>query len=358
MGKFNDFLNSTMGGNVVGGVLGLALGGYNDERQLAQQQKLTDMQLTANAKMAGINKDNALQLWKDTNYSAQRKELEKAGLNPALIYAQGGPGGTTAGGATGSGVSGGTAASGGGKEILELRQQGMQMQLLKAQKDVLESEARKNNVEADFTAGAKTENTSASTNVLNTSIEKIIAETANINAKTELTKYQSNYQEIQNKIQKEIQEKGLIPEQLELNIDKTNQELKSLKLQNGITADTYNAVVEKTKQGYINSILEGQLISANIKYTKEQTNAIAQNILIGMINANANATNATANTRNAETNAKNQTTNERNADTNELNMRINERRQKIDQDAKQQGIDYKFPEFITNTIFRVIPLIK
>lgn len=63
---------------------------YNNQRELNKQAK-----------------ELALQQWKDTSYGAQVEEMNKAGINPGLLYGMSGGGGQTA--STGSG---GSASSG------------------------------------------------------------------------------------------------------------------------------------------------------------------------------------------------------------------------------------------------------
>ena len=76
-------------------------------------------------------------MWDYTNYENQVKHLEAAGLNPALLYRQGGAGGaSTAGGAVGNGQgTAGQAPSGGSpqaikSQIIEGAGMGMQLGLM------------------------------------------------------------------------------------------------------------------------------------------------------------------------------------------------------------------------------------
>ena len=119
-------------GNIItGGALGIATEAWQDSRQEAQSQKLINQQVEANRKIGTQNRLNALQMWKDTNFSAQVAEMEKAGINPALLYGQSGAGGATTSGATGGTASGGTAQGGTGEIGMGI-QQAMNLELLKA----------------------------------------------------------------------------------------------------------------------------------------------------------------------------------------------------------------------------------
>lgn len=124
----------------LGTIFGMALGAYNDRRQLKQQERLQNLQIEGQKNMTDYNYSKQLQMWKDTNYGAQKAQLQAAGLNPGLLYGMGGGGGATVGGASGS-VQGANAPAG-GQEIM-----GMMMQ--QAQLKLLEAQTRKTNTEAD-----------------------------------------------------------------------------------------------------------------------------------------------------------------------------------------------------------------
>jgi hypothetical protein len=124
--------------------MGLLLEGHNDRRQIKQQQKLTNMQVDAQNKMTEFNQAQALKMWHDTNIGAQKAEIEKAGMNSAMLYGGmgSGQGATT--------VSPGSATAGHaptGKPIAADTGMGMQLQLMQAQKENIEADTR--NKEAD-----------------------------------------------------------------------------------------------------------------------------------------------------------------------------------------------------------------
>ena len=106
-----DFLG-TAGAGLLGAGMGLALENHEDQRQIAQQQKLQDMQISGNIQMQDYNYQKQMEMWNNTNYPAQVQQLGKAGLNPALLYGKGGGGGATTGSGAGMGVTGGQAQRG------------------------------------------------------------------------------------------------------------------------------------------------------------------------------------------------------------------------------------------------------
>lgn len=136
----------------LGAALGIGTGAINDKRQIKQQEKLQAMQIKGNKELTDYQMNKQLQMWKDTNYSAQMDELRKAGLNPGLIYGMGGGGGQTTG-TPGAGVSGADAPKGGG-EIMA----GMGLAMQKAQIDLMQAQAEKTKVEATKIGGPDTDN--------------------------------------------------------------------------------------------------------------------------------------------------------------------------------------------------------
>ena len=117
--------------NAIGAGMGLLLEGHNDRRQLRQQQELQNMQMKGQKEMTDYNLAKQMELWNATNYKAQMAQMAKAGLNPALMYGTGGPGGTTQA-AQGQGPTGGNAPTG-GMEVMNMMMQKAQIQLLEAQ---------------------------------------------------------------------------------------------------------------------------------------------------------------------------------------------------------------------------------
>ena len=115
--------------------------------------------------MAAINQQYALEagkqshlynqeMWDYTNYENQVKHLEAAGLNPALLYGQGGAGGaSTAGGAVGNGQgTPGQAPSGGSPQAIKsqmIEGAGMGMQLGLIQPIIHNADRRRENLSAD-----------------------------------------------------------------------------------------------------------------------------------------------------------------------------------------------------------------
>ena len=116
-------------------------------------------------------------MWDYTNYENQKRHLEAAGLNPALLYGMSCGGGATAAGAQGMGAG---IASGHEMGIKQQgRGMGLQTAAIASQIDLNNSQAEKNRAEAEKTAGVDT-------NLQNANIEYIIAQTSNEKVKKDL----------------------------------------------------------------------------------------------------------------------------------------------------------------------------
>jgi len=147
-----------------GGIMGLA----NNGMQLQQQRKLQELSIEGQKQLTDYNMAKQLELWKATSYEAQREQMEKAGLNPALMYGMSGGGGQTANLSTGNvGMAqADPRAINGGMEIA--MQQRAQTELLKAQKENIEADTANKKAEEGFTKGAKTASTEADTKLKGT----------------------------------------------------------------------------------------------------------------------------------------------------------------------------------------------
>lgn len=252
---------------IVGTALGLITGGMNDSRQIRQQKKLNELQLDANKNMAMFNYDQQMKMWEATNYSAQREQLEKAGLNPGLLYGMGGGGGATTNAAQGQGTGGSQAPAGGGEQIA-MMQQGMQMQLMQAQKANIEADTQ--NKLADIPNKQLTgANIQASTASLTQGIN-------NAKAQEALTKIETSLKTIQNAYAD--QREGYTNEILAQQLDNMAQQWVSIKYENDITKQTWQDKVKQIKQEAINSVITGALMNSQIKINTKEIDKMTNEI--------------------------------------------------------------------------------
>lgn len=153
-------------GGIIQGVVGAGTaignavqGRRAQKRQQRNQLELMDVQQRNQMELNQQGKDLAYQQWLDTNYSAQKDELQKAGMNAGLLYGMSGGGGVTANTGSGGSASGGQAQQ---QQLMDMSGiQNLATQI--AQVDLIKAQTEKTKVETAKTAGVDTENTKADT---------------------------------------------------------------------------------------------------------------------------------------------------------------------------------------------------
>ena len=263
----------TMAAMAAGGAaLGLGeevlMGNYRRKKQLEQQQKLTNIQTEANKSLAKYGMGISKEMWDYTNYENQRKHMEAAGLNPALMYGSAGQGGSTS-------IANAGSASGG---IAGDSKQGMGLDgaMIASQIKVNEAQAKKLDAEAEKTSGVDTE--------LN--YKRIDELTQNVKGK----QLQNSFDELRNDIMSETWYDNV--NQIKWNSTRSRYELELLMNQKDISDETKEATIQSYKL-QVQEIAKNLLLQdKQIKLTDEQAKAVAENVTIGYINAAANKENA------------------------------------------------------------------
>jgi hypothetical protein len=304
MGKFGDLLRSTTGQQVTGGAistgLGLLLQNHNDRRQIEQQRKLSEQQLGFDLQKMKADREGQLQMWKDTSYAAQREQMEKAGLNPALMYGMGGGGGMTTGGS--SGGVGGPSAQGGSNEI-------MGMAMMKAQLDLMKAQARKTETEADNIGEGGVERRLGETKILDlaTGIE-------NKAAQTKLVKVQTDIAKLDQRIKNESFEDVL--EMIEYNSKNAYESLRNAYYENELTKETFNTKIATAQAELIRIGFDSALKQSGVDYNNQKVKESVQNIAQGWTSLSQQDKRILIETFNSESNRMNAETGQKNADTN------------------------------------------
>jgi hypothetical protein len=182
MGEIGKAIGSAALGGLTGGVGGLvsgAIGGLGslfgigrrkekkareaEEREHQRQLEYMGLQAQYNKEQAKYSTELSKEMWDYTNYENQIKHLEAAGLNPALLYGQGGGGGSAAGGGTAAGV-GLPSSTGVGM--------GIQWETMEANKELAKAQAAKTNAEAAKLMTTDTENVKSDTEKKRQEIEE------------------------------------------------------------------------------------------------------------------------------------------------------------------------------------------
>lgn len=203
-------------GAAAGGILGM-IGANNQHKR---QKELMGIQHRNQQALNIQGSELQYDMWKKTNYPAQMKMLQEAGLNPAMMYGQGGQGGTTGSQSGGSAASGTAAAM----DISQIKQ----MALLEAQ------------------------------------IKKIKAETENI----------------QKQSTTESQRSGLVMQQA----IKTAEEVVQMSRLNEIGDATKQDEIERRQEEAIKMAIENDLKQAQIEKTEEEIDDIRNRIYREWVN--------------------------------------------------------------------------
>lgn len=250
---------------LIGPILGLITERHNDKRQIDQQGKLNELSKAYNKDMAEFNKEQALDIWEKTNAEAQRKQLEKAGLNVGLMYSQGGGAGATT---TASAAAPSQAPAGGGELGMGI-DRGIDLMSRQAQIELTKAQTENIKTDTENKAGIERETATAGVNKTNTEIEKIKTETQSEQLKQVLTTYQTEAQAIENNIKSASAEETI--KNIEVQNNKLIQETKNLLQQNKINTATANDIIKQARIQTAQMLLQNELLKENVEYTQTQT---------------------------------------------------------------------------------------
>lgn len=239
-------------GNIANQGMGLLFQGLANRQNLRQARRMQNLQIEGSKEMTDYNRKSQFQMWLDTNFPAQVEQLQKAGLNPALIYEGSGAGATT-------GSGGGGMPSGGVQKSAEPI--GMQV-LTTAQLRLLDAQTK--NIEADTEQkkGVQTQEAEGR-------IALLAQQTKNEKAKRVILEADG---QIRN-FEKNVAEKGMdfAIRQIEASAKSTEEQLESLQRNNEIGNATKDDTIKQIKQEAIGVIIKNKLGVAQEQATKAST---------------------------------------------------------------------------------------
>lgn len=241
----------------------IGLTNWRNKKQREQQKKLTADQVEAQKELTRYNREQSLGMWQDTNYSAQRTEIEKAGLSVGMMYGGGGGGGTTANVPSGS-VTGATA------EVPRVNA-GMAIEGAMAAAQIALTKAQTKNIEVDTAkkAGVDTEQVGAQTDLTKQN-------TANEAIKGEILQFEKQIKEIETKITTETQTD--IIRNIRIANNKLAGEAEKARNEGSISTETYSQTVKQIEQTTVEQQLRISLIKAEIIKTGQETENLKMGI--------------------------------------------------------------------------------
>lgn len=243
-------------GQITGGAMGLLLGGVERKKQIEQQKKLQALQIQGQKEMSEYNFAKQMQLWQETGYAAQKKQMEEAGLNPALMYGMGGGGGQTTSIQPGN-VTGAQARQGG--EAAAMAMQMGDAALKAAQIELMKAEANKANAEAGNVPKTG-ENIEASTQLILQNIQ-------NAKSQQDYTEAMSAWQKLETQFAQQTY--GNRQEQIEQLLNETIAKVKQIGLANNFTEETWKAAVDIIEKNAVQAELHNQLLKAQKQATEK-----------------------------------------------------------------------------------------
>lgn len=241
-------------------------GQMNAEQQYVRQRGLMGIQMVNQKELNEQAQRLSMKTWEETNYPAQVKMLKEAGLNPGLMYAKGGVGGTTQTG------SGGSASMGTVQQapmaqlpnLLAMEAQKEQIELIKAEKN--RADAERKEIEARTpTYGASIDKTYAE-------IANLIAQTGNTNAQRALTEANTAWQNIQNDYAGQTLDENV--KAVIYNNIKLMNDIREGDARANVAVATTETTIAQIKANAIKQAMEIGLLKEGIAKTKEEAKEI------------------------------------------------------------------------------------
>lgn len=263
------------GASVGGGVLGMIGQKSRERRSVRNQMGLMEAQMH-NQNQLNVNQyqrqkslneqGHKLQkeMWEYTNYPNQVKMMQEAGLNPALLYGQGGGGGTTVGSQSGGAAAGGSASGGQAPMPMDI---GSIIQATMAAAQIGKIKAETENIETDTNKKAGVD-----TDLAKAQIQSVTQGIENQKAQESLLKAEKIAKDLSNMIQGKSAEDQL--DIIKWTGKKIESEAQQAANETYISSKTMEDKISLIKGQAIGQILQNELTKMNISKTDEETKAI------------------------------------------------------------------------------------
>lgn len=255
-------------GSIIGAGIGILGGGIARQQQKQDQEELMELQAKMNKEQASYNQGLAKDMWNYTSYPNQVRQMKLAGLSPAMIYGGGGQGGSTAG----SGQAGGVGLPDAKGVQMAQAMQGMGLNLanIASQIKLNESQAQKNEAEANKISGVDTKAQEAT-------IENLIVQTSNEKVKRGLILAEGRLKDAQEELTRtgvdfsksKTDETRWNIKTLQKGLDQMEEIINGMQLDNELKKRTIDNKV-KESQLILQNLLSDILLKGSQKHVNEE----------------------------------------------------------------------------------------
>lgn len=255
-------------GAIIGAGIGLAGSILGRKQQNDDQREVMELQAKLNREQASYNQKLAKDMWNYTSFPNQVKNMKAAGLNPALLYGMGGQGGSTAGSGQASGV--GLSDAKGMQTSIAIQGMGLNLANLASQIKLNESQAEKNEAEANKISGVDTKAQEAT-------IENLIVQTSNEKVKRGLILAEGRLKDAQEELTRagvdfsksKTDETRWNIKTLQKGLDQMEETINGMQLDNELKRRTIENKV-KESQLILQNLLSDILLKGSQKHVNEE----------------------------------------------------------------------------------------
>jgi hypothetical protein len=275
--------NTTPAGQAALGIAsGFISGGLSDLAQYGMQGMYNQQALGQSKALMDYQEKKQLEMWKATSYPAQVEQLKAAGLNPGLIYANGGSGGTTG---SISATQSAPQPTNHAHDVTTMGGMGIQAGIAEAQIENLKAQTHLTEVEAQKAAGVDTSKVSQDIEESKTRQESLLQ---GIDVQKEdwvIKRLQQTMMNIQNYEQQKSQTDRL--QTIQYNAQQAYNALEILRNESKVSDATVNDKIKIVQQEAIGAALKNFLTQAqtaktgsDIQVNNEQIQKMANEIMM------------------------------------------------------------------------------
>lgn len=265
----------------VGSVAGLAdsVFGISSSRQMANQEELMNIQAEKNNEAMDYSQKLQKEMYEYTGYGSKVRQMEAAGLNPALMYGNASGMGGTTGSSSPIGISGASAPN---EAAFQANRISMALNTAKLESEieVNKSIAAKNTADANLTGGAQTTKVAQEATNLKGALDLMVQQTSNEKIKGEGIALQNDWQKIDNLVKAatndaEITRISNLAEESGYNVKNAINEYRASNVDATIKEKTIGTVITQYNANLKKTIMDIVATKTGAINTQAQTDAIA-----------------------------------------------------------------------------------